>query len=134
MDMGSLVGLRMESERIDNATVVVDLRGELDTFTAARAKSAMRSLATEGYRHLVLNLHWLDFIDSTGLSVLIGALRDARELGGSIRLVAPVHHIRKIFEITRLTYAFPIDASIEDALFELRREAFPPQEQLPKAA
>jgi len=132
--MGSLVGLRMESERIDDSTVVIDLRGELDTFTAPSAKTAIRSLIAEGARHLVLNLHWLDFIDSTGLSVLIGALRDAHGNGGSIRLVAPVHHVRRIFEITRLTYAFPIDISIESALLEIRREAFPPDEQMPKAA
>jgi len=131
--MGSLVGLRMESERIDDSTAIVELHGELDTFTATRAKTAMRSLIGEGYHHLVLNLHWLDFIDSTGLSVLIGALRDARETGGSIRLVSPLHHVRRILEITRLTYAFPIDASTQAALMEIRRAEFP-EEHLDKAA
>jgi len=132
--MGSLVGLRMESERIDDATVIVELHGELDTFTEARAKTAIRSLIAEGYRHLILNLHWLNFIDSTGLSVLIGALRDAREASGSIRLVAPVHHIRRILEITRLTYAFPIDATTAAALLEIRRAEFPEEEQVNEAA
>lgn len=121
--MGSLVGLRMDVHRIDEKTVVVDFHGELDTFTAPRAKETMHSLLDEGCLHLILNLHWMDFIDSTGLSVLISTVRRARECGGAVRMVSPVHHVRRIFEITRLTYVFPIDASAEDALARVKLEA-----------
>jgi len=117
--MGNLVGLRSELRKVDDLTTVVDLHGELDTHTAPRARTAMLSLLDEGCRHLILNLRWMDFIDSTGLSVLMGALRNVRELGGSIRLVAPVYHVRRIFEVTRLTYAFPIDATEKESLAQV---------------
>jgi anti-sigma B factor antagonist len=119
--MGNLVGLHMELRRIDDATTVVDLNGELDAYTAARAKDTMRNLLEGGCRHLILNLRRMDFIDSTGLGVLVSTFRRAREQGSTVRLVSPVHHVRRLFEITRLTYAFPIDASEEEALSNLHR-------------
>ena len=120
--MGSLVGLRMEFHRIDDTTTTVDLHGELDAYTSPRAKETLRSLLDEGCRHVILNFRCLDFIDSTGLSVLISTVRRAHEYGGSMRIASPSHHMRRIFEITRLTYAFPIDASTEESLASIRQE------------
>ena len=120
--MGSLVGLRMELQRVDDITATVEFHGELDSYTSPRAKETLIALLDEGRRHLILNLRCLDFIDSTGLSVLIGAVRRTRERGGSVRMVSPTHHVRRIFEITRLNTAFPIDASNEEALAMLQQE------------
>ncbi len=117
--MGSLLGLRIAQRRIDEQTVVVDLHGELDAFTATRARETLLALIQAGCQHLVLNLQGMEFIDSTGLSVLIGAQRRAREQGGVIRLVSPVRHVRRLFEITRLTLAFPIDMSVTESLNQI---------------
>jgi len=119
--MSHLVGLRLEQHRIDDSTAIIDFHGELDNYTASRAKETLRAWLDEGYLHLILNLRCLDFIDSTGLSVLISTVRRAHELHGTIRMVSPVYHVRRIFEITRLTLAFPIDASSEEALASIRR-------------
>lgn len=124
--MGSLMGLRIEQQRVDDFTAILELHGELDAFTAIRARDVMIDLVRQGCVQLVLNLRGMEFIDSTGLSVLIGTLRRAREQGGGIRLVAPVRHVRRLFEITRLTLALPIDATNEIALAHLQHDAVPP--------
>jgi len=49
------------------------------------------------------------FIDSTGLSVLITALKRARSLGGDVRLRAPSHQVFKVLELTRLHQVFEIE-------------------------
>jgi anti-sigma B factor antagonist len=50
----------------------------------------------------------LDFIDSTGLTVLIAAVKRLRELGGDITLRSPSPRTLRVFEITGLTQVFAI--------------------------
>ncbi|MHB9026144.1 MAG: STAS domain-containing protein [Armatimonadota bacterium] len=121
--MGSTTGMQIAARRLDPLRVVIDISGEMDAFTSPRAKQMMAALIEEGCRHLIVNLRGLHFIDSSGLGALLGTLRRAREQGGTLRLVAPPSHVRRIFEITRLTYSFPIDASEADAELEIAREA-----------
>ena len=103
------------TRHLNPGMAVVEIHGEMDIDAAPRAKEIMLGLLGEGYRNLIVNLRKTDYIDSTGLGMLIGILRRAREHGGAIRLVAPPNHVRRLFEITRLTYSLPIDASEEDA-------------------
>jgi anti-sigma B factor antagonist len=115
--------MQIAARRLDALRVVVDISGEMDAYTSPRAKQMMAGLIEEGCRHLIINLRHLSFIDSSGLGTLLGTLRRAREQGGSLRLVAPPTHVRRIFEITRLTYSFPIDASEDDARLQIAKEA-----------
>ena len=54
-------------------------------------------------RHLAIDLHDLSFIDSTGLGMLAGALKRARQQGRTVVLVAPQPAVRTVLEITSLT-------------------------------
>ena len=58
----------------------------------------------------------VDFLDSTGLGVLVGGLKRARSHEGSLQLVCDQEKILKVFRITGLTKVFPIHASLEGAL------------------
>lgn len=107
--------LRVQTRLIDEHTAVVALQGEMDIYTTTRAKEILSQLLEQGHHHLIINLHHTDYLDSTALGMLIGTLRRAREQGGAMRLVAPRSHVRRLLEITRLNYAFPIDASEQDA-------------------
>jgi anti-anti-sigma factor len=69
------------------ATLAFTLRGSLDLATAPTVRAAL-SEATETSSHdLIIDLTQLEFLDSTGLGVLIGAHRRAAERGGSFRLI-----------------------------------------------
>jgi len=62
----------------------------------------------QGAREIVVDLSGMDFIDSTGLGVFVGALKRAREGGGGIELRGLKPSARKVFEITGLSSAFTI--------------------------
>ena len=53
----------------------------------------------------------VEFLDSTGLGVLVGGLKRVRAHDGSLRLVCTQERILKIFRITGLTKVFPIHAT-----------------------
>ena len=62
----------------------------------------------------------VDFLDSTGLGVLVGGLKRVRAHDGTLRLVCTQERILKIFRITGLTKVFPIHASVDEAVSSRR--------------
>lgn len=117
--MSDLGTLTVHTRQLDTQTAVIELHGEMDAFTTPRAKEAVAHLLEGGYRNLLVNLHRTSYLDSTALGMLVGTLRRLRDHGGELRLIAPSHRVRRLLEITRLTFAFSIDASEEEALVKL---------------
>jgi anti-sigma B factor antagonist len=90
--------------------------GELDVATAPRLREQLLAAIAEGGPRLVVDLGDVDFLDSTGLGVIVGVLKRARTLGGDLRLVCPSPAIRRVFEITALDRTMPLADTVDDAL------------------
>ena len=109
MDLGLDV-----SER--GTVTVLALRGEVDVSTAPRLRQGLVELATEGRSSVVVDLSGVEFLDSTGLGVLVSGLRRFRLLGGDLILAAAQPRIVRVLEITRLDRAFDVYESVDAAL------------------
>jgi anti-sigma B factor antagonist len=96
-------------------TLVFKLRGSLDLATAPTVRAALTDAADKNGHHLIVDLSQLEFLDSTGLSVLIGAHRRAAERGGSLRLVVQDGPISRLLNITGLVAVFAVYHSLTDA-------------------
>ncbi len=86
----------------------VRLAGELDMSTAPQLRDELVRVSTEGAQLVTVDLTDLAFIDSTGLSVLINALKHLRRQGGDMALRSPSPSTRRVLEITGLTEVFAI--------------------------
>lgn len=106
---------RVEVTERDGWTVVA-ASGEIDVATAPRLREQLIDLIAAGRRQLVVDLSWVDFIDSTGLGVLIGALKRIRSHDGDFGLVIDDPRVLKVFDITGLDQVFRIHASLELAV------------------
>jgi anti-sigma B factor antagonist len=95
---------------------VLEVAGEIDVYTAPKLREKLIELVNEGSYQLVVDLEKVDFLDSTGLGVLVGGLKRVRNHEGSLKLVCTQDKILKIFRITGLTKVFPIHDSVEDAI------------------
>ncbi len=71
---------------------------------------------------LVVNMEKVEFLDSTGLGVLVGGLKRVRAHEGSLRLVCTQERILKIFRITGLTKVFGIHESVDQAIAARKAE------------
>src|ERR687894_1146099 len=101
--------------RKSNAHAIVAVKGEIDVYTAPKLREKLIELVSEGSYNVVVNLEGVDFLDSTGLGVLVGALKRVKAHQGSLALVCTQDKILKIFKITGLTKVFPIHASEQEA-------------------
>jgi anti-sigma B factor antagonist len=107
--------LRTEVSELGGWTVV-SLYGELDVATAPSLREQLIGLVNDGSTQLVLDLEGIDFLDSTGLGTLIGALRRARTHGGDLRLVCTETRVTRLFEIPGLDKAVPLLPSLDAAV------------------
>ncbi|HXF83428.1 MAG TPA: STAS domain-containing protein [bacterium] len=95
---------------------ILDVRGELDISTSPRLRSAIQEVLASGRSHLVVNLLHTTYLDSTALSVLTSALKQARDAGGTVALVYNQPQIEKIFTITGLHEIFAVYRSEPEAV------------------
>jgi anti-sigma B factor antagonist len=102
-----------ESER--GSWTILAVKGEVDLDTAPRLKSRLKEAVDKGAANVVVNLAEVEFLDSSGLGVLIGGLKRCKEAGGILALVSPRRPVRKVLSITGLDRVFPIHDTVDEA-------------------
>ena len=95
--------------------LVLEVGGEIDVYTAPQLRERLISLVDGGARHVVVDLGRVEFLDSTGLGVLVGALKRLRGAGGELFLVCGQERLLKIFRITGLDRVFTLYPTVEAA-------------------
>ena len=95
---------------------VIDVAGTIDISTAPRLRELLIDLVSTNNYQLIVNLERVEFLDSTGLGVLVGGLKRVRAHDGSLDLVCTQERILKIFRITGLTKVFGIHETVDQAI------------------
>ena len=86
------------------------LRGDFDSYSAPRVRTLLDELTAEANPQIRVHLAGLDYVDSTGLGVLVVGLKQATDQNGSLCLVAPPPSVERTLRITGLDRVFPIVA------------------------
>ena len=115
-DAADAMTLTVTPRDAEGGARVLDLAGEVDVYTAPQLRSAIMGEVERGTKHLLINLHRVGYMDSTGLGILIGGVKRLRESGGALLLIGPTPRIARIFEITGLNTIFNVYASEQEAL------------------
>ncbi|HET7901845.1 MAG TPA: STAS domain-containing protein [Candidatus Nanopelagicales bacterium] len=95
---------------------IVAATGEVDVYTAPVLDEALSAAIAGGATSVVVDLSGVDFLDSTGLSVLVKALKRVRDADGALDVVVTAERVSKVFRITGLDQVIPVHASLADAL------------------
>jgi anti-sigma B factor antagonist len=113
--MHPVLDLSLSVREVRDRTVVT-VAGEIDVYTAPQLREQLIELANGGATKLVLDLEAVEMLDSTGLGVLLGASKRARERGGSLRLVCSGERILRVIRITGLIKVLPVHPSVRAAV------------------
>ena len=94
--------------RIYNNTLYILLSGELDEHSANITRIKLDDILTEcGFSQIIIDLSELEFMDSTGIGVLIGRYKKMKDKNIPIYICNPSHHAEKIFKMTGLYDIMP---------------------------
>jgi anti-anti-sigma factor len=108
-------------ETLDEGTAIVTVRGEIHLATAPDFSERLNEVIAAGATAVIVDLTAVGFIDSTGLSVLLNALRRVTRAGGSLVLVCTNPTVLRLFEVTKMDTTFTIVSTREQALERVRR-------------
>ena len=98
----------LSDEHSASGTHVINVRGEIHVQTAPRFAERLSAAIDKGNRAIVLDLSGVEFIDSTGLSVLLTGLRRVTQVHGRMALVCANPTVLRLFQITSLDETFDI--------------------------
>nr|WSY54407.1 STAS domain-containing protein [Streptomyces sp. NBC_00886] len=120
MDRGTVgsaqSGRLLVEVRKQGLSAVVTPAGELDHHTADLLREPLEDLLAHGYARLVVDCSRLEFCDSTGLNVLLGARLRAEAAGGGVHLAGMKPAVARVFEITGADAVFTVHDTLGAAL------------------
>ena len=98
---------------------IIDLPNQLVMANAQETREALLQMVEQGHHRLLLNLNGINFIDSSGLSVLISTMKAVHAEDGSVALLSPTDNVRSLIELTRLHQVFDIYEDKDEAVKQL---------------
>jgi anti-sigma B factor antagonist len=106
------MNLQISQRQIDK-THELTLSGEVDAYTAPKLKEVMLPLTEmEGFT-VIVDLSGIDYMDSTGLGIFVGALKSSKANNSSLKLRGMTTRVKRIFEITGLTEVMDIESVVK---------------------
>lgn len=116
MESAASMNLKVTPTPVRAGVVALDLEGEVDVYTAPLLRQEIMDQVDKGTKNILVHLEKVEYLDSTGLGILIGGVKRLKEQNGSLKLVGPSPRISRIFDITGLNRIFDVYATQADAL------------------
>ena len=98
---------------------IVVPEGRIDAISGPKLRVLLRNQTKQGTPFLIIDLRRVTFMDSSGLSALVAALKAVRPLKGAVYLVGPTPQVRMALRMTMMDQIFPVYDTVEDALAAL---------------
>lgn len=98
-----------DTESAATEDTVIFVSGELDFHSAPELRQQILAAVNGGTKKLVLDLSQLEFIDSSGLSVIIAGYKRLKERGGELTLRSLTDRTKKVLEISGLNKVLTTD-------------------------
>ena len=87
---------------------VIDLHGEVTTFADEAINRAYRQASEQGAENILLNFAGVDYLNSAGISIVIGVLTEARKADQRLLITGLTPHYHKVFSMMGLAQYAPV--------------------------
>jgi len=106
----------MTVRKADQNSSVIDIHGEINAFAENALMDAYTQASSAGARNIILNFNGLEYMNSSGIGLLVTLLIRARRQNQRLLAFGLSDHYRQIFDLTRLNEAIGIYATEVAAL------------------
>lgn len=109
--MKGRIGMEMDLNvkvRRSGKIPIIDLSGDVDSYTCSRLGEVIRDLIDEGEVRMVVSMVGVDYIDSSGLGTLVGGMKRATDHSGGLAITGASPQIQKVLSITGLVRVFDV--------------------------
>jgi anti-anti-sigma factor len=98
--------MKISTSPITSDVYLVEVTGSVDGHTAPDLDKTLKDLVSQGHSRLLIDASQIAFMSSAGLRALVSAQREARRLGGEVRLSGLTAQVQKLFEVCGLDQLF----------------------------
>ena len=103
-------------QREENGVVILELAGKIiGGPDATTLNDRLHNLVEKGNKKVVADLSQVNWMNSSGLGILISALTTTRNAGGELKIAAATEKIKKLLIITKLTNVFTLYETVDEA-------------------
>jgi anti-sigma B factor antagonist len=108
--------VEMDVRKVNPAASVIDIRGTVTASAEDLFLAAFEEASKDGVNNIVLNFEEMEYMNSSGIGLLVTFLIRARRSEKRLMVVGLNQHYRKLFELTRLNEAVEIYPTEAEAL------------------
>ncbi|MEC9488083.1 MAG: anti-sigma factor antagonist [Halanaerobium sp.] len=110
--------MKFTEEVVSKDALKLQLAGDMDAHSADELRNVMENILDRGNRplHLFLDLEGVEFIDSSGLGIMLGRYRKLSQRKGMMVVINPQPHVRRILELAGIERIIPIVGDLGQAL------------------
>jgi len=117
------VTMTVSTRQVDGVTIV-DLSGPITLDEGSTLlRDTIKQLASQGQKHVLLNLSEVHYIDSSGIGELVNAFTTMRDQGGELKLLNLTRKVHDLIQITKLHTVFDIKDDEATAIQAFSRSA-----------
>ena len=111
--------MEMKTWKVGEVLVVQPMAKRIDSVTATDFKGTMVDYINDGNLKIVLNLTDVDFIDSTGLGMIVSTLKSLGS-DGVMSICCLSDIVKSLFTLTRMNRLFDIVSTVDEAVAKIR--------------
>ncbi len=94
---------------------------EIEVYNISEIKEVLFDIIDKGNRRLVMDMSRVEYIDSSGLGVMVSVLKKVKHAEGKLVLISPKSSVKQILSLTNLDKVFNIQDNLENAVEAVRR-------------
>jgi len=108
---------RLDSQIVENqGHKILVLSGVIDIYTALQLKQTYIAVLDGTEQHLIVDIHNVYYMDSTGLGILISVAKRLSPKGGTLHLVGCNSKIKYMLLVTNVSWFVPLHQSVDEAI------------------
>ena len=113
--------MKIDVRSMDEWLTIVSLNGELDAYTAPDFRDTLVEIVQGGGAWVIADLSAVEYIDSVGLGILVGAAKRTGQQGGDIAVVCQRHNLLRVFDVSGTRELLNVVPSLPEAQDFLRQ-------------